>query len=133
MDDAEFRKYVEALGAAMNAATVDEEGSLGLDIPLDEGRHQRVFLGLVKDAFERPMLAAYTPIGDAEDVDPVAALELNSTSAYGALAFLDGKVVMRRTERLAGLEPKGFAESLQLLALNADLIEQTLYGRRDRY
>jgi len=133
MDSAEFRGFVERLGKAMNASVVDDEGELGLDVPLDDGRHQHVFLGLVKDALDRPLLAAYANIGDSDDIDPLAALELNSTTPYGAVAILDGRVIMRRTERLTSLEPESLAESIQLLALNADLIEQTLYGRRDRF
>ena len=118
MDSAEFRGFVERLGKAMNAAVVDDKGELGLDVPLDDGRHQHVFLGLVKDALDRPLLAAYANIGDSDDIDPM---------------ILDGRVIMRRTERLSSLDPESLAESIQLLALNADLIEQTLYGRRDRF
>jgi len=133
MDAAEFRNFVERLASALSAVVVDEGGELGIDLRLDEGRHQRVFLGLIKDALDRPLLASYARIGDADDMDPMAALELNATTPYGAVAVLDGRVIMRRTERLSGLDPASLAESVQLLALNADLIEQTLYGRRDRY
>ena len=66
MDSTEFRTFVERLGKALNATVVEVEGELGLELLLDEGRHQRVFLGLVKDAFERPLLAVYANIGDAE-------------------------------------------------------------------
>ncbi len=133
MDSAEFRNFVERLGKALDADVVDEKGELGLSLALDSGRHQQVFLGLVLDALDRPLLAAYAHIGDIEDIDPMAALELNATTPYGAVALLGRRVIMRRTERLTGLDPASLAESIQLLALNADLIEQTLYGRRDRY
>lgn len=133
MDSAEFRSFVERLGKALDADVVDEKGELGLSLALDSGRHQQVFLGLVLDALDRPLLAAYAHIGDIEDIDPMAALELNATTPYGAVALLGRRVIMRRTERLTGLDPASLAESIQLLALNADLIEQTLYGRRDRY
>ncbi len=133
MDSAEFRSFVERLGKALDADVVDEKGELGLSVALDSGRHQQVFMGLVKDALDRPLLAAYAHIGDIEDIDPAAALELNSTTPYGAVALLGRRVIMRRTERLTGLDPASLAESILLLALNADLIEQTLYGRRDRY
>ncbi len=133
MDSAEFRSFVERLGKALDADVVDEKGELGLSLALDSGRHQQVFLGLVLDALDRPLLAAYAHIGDIEDIDPMAALELNATTPYGAVALLGRRIIMRRTERLSGLDPASLAESIQLLALNADLIEQTLYGRRDRY
>lgn len=133
MDPVEFRTFVERLGQVMNAEVVEEGGAIGLAIPLDEGRRQRVFLGLAKDAYDRPLLAAYSNIGDADDVDPMAALELNASTAYGAVAIHEGRVIMRRTERLTNLDPASLAECLQLLALNADVIEQTLYGRRDRF
>jgi hypothetical protein len=132
MEASEFRTFVERLAEVLDAQVVEERG-LGLEVPLGDDRRQRVYVGLAQDAAQNPLLVVYTPVGEARDVDPMAALELNATTPYGALAVTDGKVVMRRTERLTALDSDSLAESVRLFALNADVIEESLYGRRDRY
>jgi len=112
-----------------------QECSVAVSLP--EGRSQRVWIHLDrKDPNGRPIVQLSTPCGNADAQQYEAALKLNMSIPYGAiaLALLDDTLCFAMVDSyLRGtVHPEDIAESIMSLARHGDSVESSL-ASEDRF
>ena len=102
----------------------------GVQVRFPDGRGQLVSL----EHFEfeqKDLLRLTTGIGPAEQLSSerlALALQINARLAHGALAVLDGTLIMTDTLLLADADAGEIESAVSYLAETADYYEKTLFG-----
>jgi len=107
-----------------------EKFVLGVEIVLDAGRHQGVFLAEIKDDDDRRYLRLETTVGPLAKHDPVKVLRINETLRTGYLAVGDLKSVpfVKLCENIAYryLNDEMLEDTIQRIGRLGDDIEKML-------
>lgn len=93
-----------------------EKFVLGVEIVLDGGRHQGVFLAEIKDDDDRRYLRLETTVGPLAKHDPVKVLRINETLRCGYLAVGD----------LESVPFVKLCENIAYRYLNDEMLEDTI-------
>lgn len=119
-------------------ATLCGSGGLyGVDISLEEGRSQEVWIDFTKtDSDDQPIVQLSTPCGNAVKERYEFALKLNMAIPYGAIAvaLLDHTLCFAvvNAHLRATVHPEDIAKSIMTLAHEGDKVEKLLQ-EEDRY
>lgn len=115
--------------------TVSGKGpEYSVDVSLPDGRSQQVWIDFSrKDPNGRPIVQLCTPCGEADQQQYEAALKLNMSIPYGAIAIasLDNilcfAIVDSHLREI--VRPEDIAESIMSLARYGDSVEKSLFGK----
>jgi len=102
----------------------------GVRVDLPGGRRQVISLEFFE--FEsQELVRLYTVIGPADQLPTerlAMALQINARLAHGALAVLEGELIMANTLLLQDADAPEIEASIAYLAETADYYEKTLFG-----
>ena len=124
--------------AALNTETKipffkESAGRYTAEISFEEDRKQKVLVFLGTDDSGDSTINYYSKICKMPDpnIDTCrAALELNVTLTYGAVALMEGSLVIHQTYFLKDMDPQRFMKSLLYVAAKADELEE-LFTKKD--
>ena len=124
--------------AALNTETKipffkESAGRYIAEVSFEENRKQKVLLFLDTDDAGDSTINYYSKICEMPDPDIHtcrAALELNVTLTYGAVALMEGSLVIHQTYFLKDMDPQRFMKSLLYVAAKADELEE-LFTKKD--
>ena len=130
-----FRGMLEAFDgfiAAVNTETKipfykESDGHYIAEISFEEGRKQKVLIFVDTDDAGDSTINYYSKICKLQSSDLITfktALELNVTLTYGAVALMDGSLVIHQTYFLKDMDPQRFMKSLLYVAAKADELEE---------
>ena len=107
------------------------EGQYTANIEFSNNRHQEVLITLDKDESGDRTIHYYSVIGKIDKetcgVNKFA-LKKNARLDYGAIALIDGTLVLNSSMLLKNCEPERFIKSLIYIAAKADELEDELTG-----
>lgn len=105
----------------------------GVNVPLDDGRHQVVGLEIFEHEDEE-LVRLVSTIGEAAKLTPVRltiALRINAELAHGAFAVKEDNLVMVDTLMLEGAIPSEVEASIRYIAQTADYYERVIFETDD--
>ncbi len=126
-------ELMEAATKDISAVVSGKEQEYVVNVSLEEGRAQQVWIDFSrKDLSGESIVQLSTPCGDADEHQYEAALKLNMSIPYGAIAIaeLDDSVcfVVVDTYLRRTAHPEDIAKSIISLARHGDSVEESLSG-----
>lgn len=129
-----FDGFIAAIASEFNITFhKTEEGSYKTTIEFEDDRSQEVLVMLSWDESEDRMIHYYSVIAQMKTDDGDLykyALETNATLDYGAMALMDGTLVLRNSILLEECDPKRFLKSLIYIAARADELVELLVEKK---
>lgn len=101
----------------------------GVQVQLDDGRHQLVELEVVQHESDE-IVRIFTTIGSTERLTPIRltiALRINAELAHGAFGVKDDNLIMVDTLLLEGMNDRQLDASISFIAETADYYEKAIF------
>lgn len=135
----EIRRWLIDLAQEQKAPLEEKENRCILDIALQQGRRQKVYIDLgQRDSGGEELIILYTLCGPAQEKIFRGALKANARLSHAAFALHRTKneetLILLGRRRLAGLTADALKDDVMYLARKGDLAEaQLLKGEDDRH
>jgi hypothetical protein len=99
-----------------------------VDVPTGKSRRQLVAITRETDITDQPIIRYTSVVGLSERVDLEVCLKENAKLSHGALAILEGKLVLTDTQLAKTADPAEVAAAIGNIAAYADRFERELFG-----